>query len=1092
MMMARKGFILLACLLSAAPAAGRMLLRGVDGVGGGAGHNYYARADGTAADKEHATSPDSPATAMNLAVFNASSFAVGDVVHFSARGGVYRGELVPPSDGLTLRSLAGEDVTFSAFDDFTTGWSGPDGNGEYTRAAASAVHAVYADGAALARGTHGSLAAGQWDYDAGTLYLKNNPSSYGLIEGMTRAYVMRFDGRRHCQVLGHPDHKIRLHGGGDWVPGYNKTVRVNNSTDIDFAHLDISRAIGIAVGIEVRSSPQCDISGSAFSDVANNPIWYCYDSDGGSVKNCTFSNWGDNDSGDRNAVGVYNSDVVVENCTFEPPGYRAIGIASSAGSDVAIRRVRIRGMSSSGISMSNYTTGVVESSLIRDCSREGIFLSITANAHPMNIKIRHVTLSGNGTAGWYRNIGTYSNITANASSVVEIRNCISYSPGKSHVRVYPGFVGVLTIDRTIYFPDSGTNYYYWGNTAYDSFAAWQTGSGQDAHSRVAHPLFTDPGNGDFSLTDASPAIDAGVDAGGMSDMAENPIPYGSAPDIGAYEFQGEKFAGNIYFARADGTAPDKASATSPESAPTSMSVSTFNAQSFDSADRIYFATDGGQDFEATVEANDAGVTLLPVPGQSPVLHGGSHVAGNDAGWSGPDGNGEYTHAISGEVRVLVRDGIRLSEGTHGSLAAGQWDWSGGVLYVKEAPGGYARYDYGQRNRCLNISADDVTIDGLDMKCANAWAVEANGNRVTLRNLTIDAARNNGVYLDDPGKTGDTLENVTVTQSDVAIWARGRDHLTVRNCEFYNNGPKFKASPTSAAVLNIDYDGGINSDHLVITGNHFHDNGDFSAGSTGSSIVVYSCASDGVIADNSVHDEGGTGILIERMTGAARSGIIIRDNTIDNAYAGITLVDASNCTVFRNIARNCTQANYSTGLYLRQACTGNKLYSNLVYHNGKPGYAASGGLRFDGVTGQNRAYNNTFYGNENGIVFSENWGVTSGQTVRNNIVSDVNDKAVNVMGTSTSTINYNLYDTDAAYEYHGEDSNFSEWKTASGQDPNSLEGTPAFVNAAAGDFHLTSSSDAIDRGVDTGLQSDYDGTPVPYGPAPDMGAFEYRP
>ena len=52
----------------------------------------------------------------------------------------------------------------------------------------------------------------------------------------------------------------------------------------------------------------------------------------------------------------------------------------------------------------------------------------------------------------------------------------------------------------------------------------------------ADPLFTDPENGDYSLQDGSPCIDAGtadIDGDGVDDITDYA---GSAPDMGAYEF----------------------------------------------------------------------------------------------------------------------------------------------------------------------------------------------------------------------------------------------------------------------------------------------------------------------------------------------------------------------------------------------------------------------------------------------------------------------------------------------------------------------------------------------------------------------------
>jgi hypothetical protein len=51
-------------------------------------------------------------------------------------------------------------------------------------------------------------------------------------------------------------------------------------------------------------------------------------------------------------------------------------------------------------------------------------------------------------------------------------------------------------------------------------------------------------------------------------------------------------------------------------------------------------------------------------------------------------------------------------------------------------------------------------------------------------------------------------------------------------------------------------------------------------------------------------------------------------------------------------------------------------------------------------------------------------------------------------------------------------------------------SPAFVNAAGGDYRLTAGSPAIDKGVANAFAVDLDGKPVPLGSAPDVGAYEY--
>ena len=49
--------------------------------------------------------------------------------------------------------------------------------------------------------------------------------------------------------------------------------------------------------------------------------------------------------------------------------------------------------------------------------------------------------------------------------------------------------------------------------------------------------------------------------------------------------------------------------------------------------------------------------------------------------------------------------------------------------------------------------------------------------------------------------------------------------------------------------------------------------------------------------------------------------------------------------------------------------------------------------------------------------------------------------------------------------------------------------PGFVKLYE-DFRLKTGSRAIDAGRDVGLKADFNGTPIPQGTAPDIGAYEY--
>lgn len=109
-------------------------------------------------------------------------------------------------------------------------------------------------------------------------------------------------------------------------------------------------------------------------------------------------------------------------------------------------------------------------------------------------------------------------------------------------------VNGLTLNNNLYwYTGAGSPQWKYNGVVYTSLSSYQSGTGQDAQSLYTNPLLNSPtyhGNGmpttQFTLQSGSPAINAGVDVGGMGtrDFFGNAIPQGGAFDIGAHESGG--------------------------------------------------------------------------------------------------------------------------------------------------------------------------------------------------------------------------------------------------------------------------------------------------------------------------------------------------------------------------------------------------------------------------------------------------------------------------------------------------------------------------------------------------------------------------
>ncbi len=128
---------------------------------------------------------------------------------------------------------------------------------------------------------------------------------------------------------------------------------------------------------------------------------------------------------------------------------------------------------------------------------------------------------------------------------IKARNNIFFSSRTRHIKFLAGgdTISSADFDYNLYYPDGPDKFQLYDRIT--NFRGWRSfrrkGYTFDPYGFAANPKFiNESGNysldTDFLLQSNSPAIDTGVEVGLTRDRQGNPIPLGSAPDIGAYEY----------------------------------------------------------------------------------------------------------------------------------------------------------------------------------------------------------------------------------------------------------------------------------------------------------------------------------------------------------------------------------------------------------------------------------------------------------------------------------------------------------------------------------------------------------------------------
>jgi hypothetical protein len=347
-------------------------------------------------------------------------------------------------------------------------------------------------------------------------------------------------------------------------------------------------------------------------------------------------------------------------------------------------------------------------------------------------------------------------------------------------------------------------------------------------------------------------------------------------------------------------------------------------------------------------------------------------------------------------------------------------------------------------------------------------------------------------------------------------------IEIVNNTFINNGGNASLTGWMTRQIYFQYIGRDSSYtgspvHLI-QGNVFTDNyGAAIDFDNASDVRVANNTSTGALGSKNDSNANWYQANLIQMGGTGSQRNIIESNNVSNIvkqpwmetnvdFAGVRLDVGPNKNIVRdNVIHDIGYgALVGHGIHNEADSRENRFYNNLIYRIGN--FCVLEGGWWVTMAQQSLWLNNTIYDcGKTGILL----GNTKNSVFKNNIIMNAGiaeivvwDKSVlnggNVFSnnlyynSSRSQIGvWNSAPNQAPYDNnHVGNLTLTQWMSVS-KDTNSLSLNPQFVNAATGDFHLQTTSPAIDRGIDvTEVLTDFGGTLRPQGAAYDIGANEF--
>jgi hypothetical protein len=455
-------------------------------------------------------------------------------------------------------------------------------------------------------------------------------------------------------------------------------------------------------------------------------------------------------------------------------------------------------------------------------------------------------------------------------------------------------------------------------------------------------------------------------------------------------------------------------------------------------------------------------------GEKPIITIASNVVSS---WTDIGGSRYSSQLSTSSVETVLEDWHNLKKAGDNSLADGNWyiENTSKVLYYRPTSGMPVDHEIRFGNAAgLGFwqKADNFIIQDLHFIGSGIYHGESGPD--PFRNIIIERC--------------DFSENATnwlAATRDYAPYNGGpADNIVIQDCTFRNaqNNIYFVAQDHGAW------------DHLIVRRNKFIDTDIAWDGHRYSGLKLD--GSGGDIDGISVQNIRNSIFEYNEITGGCYSGGI----TIwfSNGFAG------TNNVIRYNYIHDIDPNAINYGGEDNGTCNA-KIYGNIIENTGNiPAFWGSywGGLRLNRQQTPetpSQVYNNTIVNSDVGIFL---YTGADNYYFQNNLV--INPKSSQYIrmnfGLLNNMFNHNIYFGGTAFNLSYQNKSFSSWKTSTNQDANSLESDPLLANVSGvfsdiSDFKPQSASPAINAGTDIGFTSDFEGTSVPQGSAPDIGAFE---